>query len=116
MTRDYTTSLAAQVTSTAGSADLSVVDTSATNTGKLANGSYVLEQPLQVKATNSANPNTVFAPVTGTPLALLSYPRAISIERGDARVQADRRRSRDAPRGRLHEDPEVHAVDHDSVI
>ena len=47
------------MTSTAGSADLTVVDPSATNTGKLVNGNYVLEQPLQAKATNAANPTAV---------------------------------------------------------
>ena len=62
---DYTTTVTAQVTSTAGSADLTVIDPSDTNTGKLVNGTYVLEQPLQVKATNAANPDTAFAAVTG---------------------------------------------------
>jgi PKD repeat protein/type 1 glutamine amidotransferase len=80
VSRDYTTSVAAQVTSTAGSADLTVVDPSSANAGKLVNGTYVLEQPLQAKASNAANPNTAFAPVTGSPLALLSYPRAISAD------------------------------------
>ena len=39
-------------------------------------------QPLQVRATNAANPDTAFAPVTGAarPLTLLSYPRAISAD------------------------------------
>ena len=80
VTADYNTTATAQVTSTAGSASLSVVDPSDTNTGKLVNGTYVLDQPLQIKATNAANPNTAFAAVTGasSPLALLSYPRAIS--------------------------------------
>ena len=69
------------MTSTAGSADLTVIDPSATNTGKLVNGTYVLEQPLQVKATNAANPTTAFAPRSGgLTAALLSYPRAISAD------------------------------------
>jgi PKD repeat protein/type 1 glutamine amidotransferase len=82
VSRDYTTTATAQVTSTAGSADLTVIDPSTTNTGKLVNGTYVLEQPLQVKATDTANPNTVFGAVKGedSPLALLSYPRAISAD------------------------------------
>jgi cytochrome c len=79
---DYSTTVTAAVTSTAGSADLTVIDPSTTNTGKLVNGSYVLAQPLQVKATNTANPGTAFAPVAGasSPLTLLSYPRAISAD------------------------------------
>jgi hypothetical protein len=42
------------------------------------NGSYVLESPLQVRATNAANPSSAFGPLAGTPLTLLTYPRAIS--------------------------------------
>lgn len=82
VTREYTTSVTGQVTSTAGSAVMTVSDPSATNTGKLVNGTYVLEQPLQVRATNAATPSTAFAPVTGanSPLQLLSYPRAISAD------------------------------------
>jgi cytochrome c len=78
--KDYTGTMAATVTSTAGEATLSVADPSATNTGKLVNGTYVLASPLQVMATNSANPTGAFAPVTGTaaPVSVLSYPRAIS--------------------------------------
>ncbi len=82
VSNDYLATVSAHVTSTAGSAALTVLDPSTTNTGKLVNGTYVLEQPLQVRATNAANPNTAFAPVTGasSPLTLLSYPRAISAD------------------------------------
>ena len=80
VSRDYMTSVAAKVTSTAGSAALTVADPSSANTGKLVNGAYVLEQTLQANATNALNPTSAFAPVTGSasPLTLLSYTRAIS--------------------------------------
>jgi PKD repeat protein len=74
----YDATSTAVVTSTAGDAQLTVADPDDVNTGKLVNGSYVLEQPLQARATNEDNPNTAFAPVTGTsnPLVLLTYNRA----------------------------------------
>jgi len=77
---DYTASVGAVVTSTAGDAALTVSDPDTTNPGKLINGTYALAQPIQVKATNAATPNTAFGPVTGasTPLALLSWPRSVS--------------------------------------
>jgi PKD repeat protein/type 1 glutamine amidotransferase len=78
VTAEYTTSVAAKVTSTAGEATLAVADTSGASPGKLVNGTYVLESPLQVRATNAATPNTAFGPVAGAPLTLLTYPRAIS--------------------------------------
>ena len=80
VTAEYVTSVAAKVTSTAGEATLAVADPSSTAPGKLVNGTYVLESPLQVRATNGANPSTAFAPVAGSsaPLTLLTYPRAIS--------------------------------------
>jgi PKD repeat protein len=77
---DYATEVNATVTSTAGNAALTVTDPDSTNPGKLVNGTYVLPQSLQVRATNAANPSTAFAAVPGvaSPLTLLSYPRAIS--------------------------------------
>ncbi len=77
---EYEAGVAANVTSTAGNAALSVVDPDAANPGKLVNGDYVLSQSVQARATNTANPSTAFAPVTGTPTTLLSYPRAISFD------------------------------------
>jgi len=81
-TKDYTTTMSATVTSTAGDATLSVADPDTTRTGKLVNGTYVLASPLQIMATNGAHPTGAFAPVTGTasPLNLLAYPRAISLD------------------------------------
>ena len=51
-------------------------------TGKLVNGSYVLASPLQVMATNAANPTGTFTPVTGTasPASLLTWSRATSMD------------------------------------
>ncbi|MDA0183810.1 hypothetical protein OJ997_26125 [Solirubrobacter phytolaccae] len=48
--RTYDASTRATVTSTAGSAQLSVGDPSATATGRLVNGNFALDQPLQVRA------------------------------------------------------------------
>ena len=48
VTRDYTASTTAVVTSTAQTATLTVSDPSTTHTGKLVNGAYALPEPLQV--------------------------------------------------------------------
>ena len=64
MAKDYTATMAATVTSTAGDAALSVADPDTAQTGKLVNGTYVLASPLQVMATNAAHPTGAFAPVT----------------------------------------------------
>ncbi|WP_270040050.1 PKD domain-containing protein [Solirubrobacter ginsenosidimutans] len=79
---DYTASVSASITSTAGDAALTVSDPDTVNTGKLVTGTYVLGQPLQVRATNAANPNTAFGAVTGSaaPLTLLSWSRAVSVD------------------------------------
>jgi hypothetical protein len=46
----------------------------------LTNGAYQLASQVRVKATNAANPDTAFAPLTGAnnPLTLLAYDRWIS--------------------------------------
>jgi hypothetical protein len=49
VTQTYLTSTTATVTSTAGDATLSVADPSATGTGHLVNGAFVLAQPLQAR-------------------------------------------------------------------
>jgi glucose/arabinose dehydrogenase len=76
----YNASTTATVLSTAGNALLTVTDNSALAPGHLvnANDTSVLAQALKARATNAANPNTAFAAVSGTPLELLSYPRAIT--------------------------------------
>ncbi len=69
----YTSTIAANVITTAGDASLSVADPSTTATGHLVNGAFSLPQALQVRATNAANPSTVFAALGTGPLALLAY-------------------------------------------
>ncbi len=78
--RDYQTTVSATVTSTAGDAALTVADPNLTATGRLANGTFTLAQAVQARAVNTANPSTVFAPITGTntPLTLLSYAGPVS--------------------------------------
>jgi sugar phosphate isomerase/epimerase len=73
--RDYTTTLLADVTSTMPDATLSVTDPSAIAPGHLANGTFVLQQALKVRATNAANPATAYAPLSevGAPLTLLNW-------------------------------------------
>jgi dipeptidyl aminopeptidase/acylaminoacyl peptidase len=51
---DYTASTTAMVTSTAGDATLSVLDTSGVSPGRLVNGTFPLPQPLQVRANDGA--------------------------------------------------------------
>jgi len=72
---DYTASTNAIITSTAGNATLTVSDPSATNTGKLVNGTHALAQPLQVRAGTNA-----FAPIGGSasPTALLAFSEPVS--------------------------------------
>jgi hypothetical protein len=72
---DYLATVNANVTSSAGDATLTVFDPSTNAPGHLVNGTYVMAQALQVKATNAANPNTAFAPVpaAASPLTLLTW-------------------------------------------
>ena len=51
---DYAATSTATVTSTAGNATLSVLDTSGVSPGKLVNGTFALPQPLQVRADDGA--------------------------------------------------------------
>jgi hypothetical protein len=82
LARDYETTAAATVTSTAGDAVLSVADPSSTATGRLMNGSRSLASAVQARATNAANQSTAFAPITGsnTPLTLLTYAGPITLD------------------------------------
>jgi hypothetical protein len=83
---DYTTTVTAQLLSTAGDAQLSVADPSATQTGHLVNGAFALAAPLQIAGSRppQTDPNTgqtlpvpapVFAPIGGNanPTTLLTY-------------------------------------------
>ena len=74
--RDYNGSTTATVISTAGDATLSVADPSATNTGKLVNGTFALPQTLQ------ANGGGAFAPVGGSaaPTTLKTWSNPTSNE------------------------------------
>jgi PKD repeat protein len=80
VTQDYTTTLAATATSSATAAELTVRDPSTQARGHLVNGSAALAQPLQVRATDSANPDTAYAPVPATDarLRLLAFPAPMS--------------------------------------
>ena len=77
---EYAASVAANVTSTAGDAALSVVDPDGTNPGKLVNGTYVLPQSLQARATKADTTGTAFNPVgsSASPLNLLSWSAPVS--------------------------------------
>jgi hypothetical protein len=76
LAKDYTATLTGSVTSTAGDATLTVHDPSATAVGRLVNGSYALEQPLQIDGrpvAGASNPTTLKSwpgPVSNDPLAL----------------------------------------------
>ena len=75
VTQDYTAATTATVTSTGADAALSVLDASSTATGRLANGTFALTDPLQVTANNGA-----FAPLRtdNGPLTLLTWNTPIS--------------------------------------
>ena len=90
---------------------LSVADPSTNATGRLVNGAFSLPQALQVRATNAANPSTVFAPLGTGPLALLSLHRPGEQRRGDDRLPPEHRRQRCPAYGHLQQDADVHAVD-----
>jgi hypothetical protein len=57
-----------------------VADASADAPGHLVNGEFVLASPLEAGATNAANPAPAFAPITSTPVTLLTYPAAIALD------------------------------------
>jgi photosystem II stability/assembly factor-like uncharacterized protein len=77
--KDYDASTTADVLSTAGDATLSVSDPDTTAPGHLVNGAFALPQPLQASASSpAAGPGNAFAPLSGTPLALLSWSAPVS--------------------------------------
>ena len=80
--KDYTTTLGATLTSTAGDATLWVADPSSTATGRLVNGSFALEAPLQVSATSPNGSASPQAPVGGSaaPTKLLTYSGPLGAE------------------------------------
>jgi predicted amidohydrolase YtcJ len=78
--KDYTASTTANVISSAGNAGLSVADPSATNVGRLVNGTFALPQALQVQATSPGGTGSTYAPVGGSaaPTSLTTYSAPIS--------------------------------------
>jgi plastocyanin len=74
---EYTATMPATVTSSAGDATLTVNDPGPLAPGHLVNGTYVMTQPLQVKASNAANPATTFAAVE-SPITLLTWPGPVA--------------------------------------
>jgi PKD repeat protein len=80
--KDYSTSVTGQITSTSGSAALTVSDASSTATGRLVNGTYALAQPLQVQASDATHAAGPFGPVGGSasPLTILSIDSAVSVD------------------------------------
>jgi hypothetical protein len=76
--RSYEAGTAATVISTAADATLAISDPSAIATGRLANGSFALTEPLQARAGSGT-----FAPLSttaSTPLTLLTYSQPVSNE------------------------------------
>ena len=73
--KDYTASTTANVISSAGDATLTVADPSATNTGKLVNGTFTLAQPVMATATSAVGTAAAGGPVGGSaaPTNLLTY-------------------------------------------
>ena len=104
------TSLAANVTSSAGDATLSVTDPSATDAGHLVNGAFVLPQPLQARVGTGA-----FGNVGSAPLNLRSWSAPVSNDAAGGRPQPGRRRQRRPADGDVQQDADVHAVDHEPV-
>jgi hypothetical protein len=86
MTRDYSTTMSAAITSTADSATLTVADPSATATGRLVNGAFSLQNPLQVGAVSTyefaVKPMLPAGPVGGSaaPFTLLNYNGPVGLD------------------------------------
>ncbi len=78
--KDYTSSMTANVISTAGNGALSVADPSSNATGKLVNGAFSLAQTLQAKASSAAGTGGDYAAVGGSaaPTSLLTYANPTS--------------------------------------
>ena len=110
---DYTTTMAATVTSTGEDAALSVLDPSSTATGRLVNGTHALAAPLQISADGGA-----FAPLRtdNGPLALAAWNTPITNARRAARLQADDRCDGGSAHRLLRQDADVHAVDDEPVV
>ena len=73
----YLANTSATVTSTAGDALLTVSDPSTVGTGHLVNGTFVLPEPLQIRARNAANTGTAFNNI-GSSYNLLTWSGPVS--------------------------------------
>ncbi len=80
LAHDYFATLAANVTSTAAGALLTVADPSTTATGHLVNGTFALPAALQAKAASAGGMGGDYAAIGGTalPTQLLSYAGPVS--------------------------------------
>ena len=103
--KDYSVETSAKVTSSAGDAQLSVVDPSSTAPGHLVNGAYALASPLQING----------SPLAGTPSTLKTWTGPITGDTVALALQAGDLRRRAAASRHLQQDAHVHAVDDDTV-
>jgi hypothetical protein len=80
--KEYSTSMTATLTSTAGDATLWVADPSATATGRLVNGAFALDAPLQISATSTNGVSAPQGAVGGSaaPTKLLTYGGPLGAE------------------------------------
>jgi hypothetical protein len=80
--KDYAATMSATINSSAGDATLSVADPSATATGRLMNGTFALNAPLQVSATSPNGASAPQAAVGGSaaPTKLLTYAGPLGAE------------------------------------
>jgi 3',5'-cyclic AMP phosphodiesterase CpdA len=78
--KDYETSVAAKVTSTAGDSTLSITDPGSVAPGRLVNGTFSLQQPVEARASSpaAATAGGAFVPIGGSPLTLLGYVGPVS--------------------------------------
>jgi hypothetical protein len=90
LSRDYTVTMTASITSTAENATLSVADPSATATSRLVNGAFSLQSPLQASASSTLKdpngaPLTQSAPIgpvgnAAQPQTLLTYNSPVGLD------------------------------------
>jgi hypothetical protein len=81
VTQDYTSTLTAQILSTALDTTLTVADAGETNVGKMVNGTFALPQTVQVGAVKAATGSPAeYKPLGGmsSPTTLLTYPDPVS--------------------------------------
>ena len=72
-------------------------------------------RPCRPRPTTVSAPTASFAPLGASPLVLTTWSNPVVQRHRHARVQAVDRRHRRPAHGRVHEDADLHAVDHDSV-